>query len=59
MHLKFDEATRERIERIRVATEASSKAEVIRRALIVYCDIVEGNGEYIVCGQVRRLEMPR
>ena len=60
MYLELEPEEIELVARVQKTIRARGRKEVMRRALLAFAEIVDkGNGEYIVCGQVRRLEMPR
>lgn len=62
LHLELEPRGIARLDRIREVTEASSRAEVLRRALIVYDHLVTAGGEYFVADgdsmERVRLEVP-
>lgn len=48
LHLEMSQKTRDQVEKLKELTGASSMAEVIRRAIDVYGEVVAVNGELVI-----------
>jgi metal-responsive CopG/Arc/MetJ family transcriptional regulator len=58
-HLEYSKPALASLDALKTKAGASSRAELVRRALSVYARIVDNGGEYTTGGKTVCLEVPR